>query len=343
MSQTESAPVAPEHELIIKLDTSKLEQVLAEHLVKLQELLKPKEETITTTISPVDEARKNFREWLTKSVTEAVSGIPTTYTFTRDLLVLPPAIEAGLLDFVQKITIPRGANEARVYKINVPAFSTLVDKTEAPEVSQTISTVTITLSERGARQVVSYREIEQSSVDLVTAIEDSFTRAAAVDLEKMIIDVLASDAGVTFDSSANPFIVNTLLQAKRLLIEQSKRMPRQGELILVLHPKQYFDLLTDSKILSTFEFGSPEPIRKGLIPEVLGVNVVVSDQVPANSAAGTYDALLFYRDAVALATSRDLMIEAFREPPKRVISLTASYVAGAKLIDNKWACKITTQ
>jgi len=335
----------PEQELTIKLDTSRLEQVLAEHLAKLQELLKPREETIATTISPVDEARKNFQEWLTKSVKEAVTGIPTTYTFSRDLLVLPPAIEAGLLDFVQKINVPRGANEARVYKINVPGFSTLVDKTEAPEVTQTISTVTITLTERGARQVVSYREIEQSSVDLVNAIEDAFARAAAVDLEKMIIDALAADAGITYDDTSGNFAVATLLAAKRQLIQQSKRMPRQGELVLVLHPKQYFDLLSDSKILSTAEFGGPEPIRRGLIPEVLGVHVVISDQVPVTTGAGgtTYDAFLFFRESAVLATSRDLMIEAFREPPKRVISLTASYVAGAKLLDPKWACKITTQ
>jgi hypothetical protein len=36
------------------------------------------------------------------------------------------------------------------------------------------------------------------------------------------------------------------------------------------------------------------------------------------------------------------MIEAFREPPKRAISLTASYIAGAKLIEPLYSLRVIT-
>jgi hypothetical protein len=40
--------------------------------------------------------------------------------------------------------------------------------------------------------------------------------------------------------------------------------------------------------------------------------------------------------------SRDFTVEAFREPPKRTITLTATYVAGAKLIEPKYALQVVT-
>jgi len=171
---------AVENETIVKLDVSELQKMLVElyerQFAELKELLRPKTETTTTVgASPNDQARASFIDWLTKVkneiATEAVTGIPTAFTYRRQVLLAPHRIGVGLRDYADVVRVREGENEARWYKIDVPSFSTLASRTDAPEVTQTISTVTASLIERGARQVVGYEDLEKSVVDLVAAIE----------------------------------------------------------------------------------------------------------------------------------------------------------------------------
>ena len=346
-------------EVVIKLDASDLEKTLAalieKQMAELKDILQPKPAPIASTES-VPNYRVEFKEWLEKvRGTEAVGGIPTTFTFSRELMIQPPFIQAGLRDFVRVVRIGRGETEARFFKINVPSFVPGTPKTPPPEASQTITTVTLTASERVAMQVIGDEEIERSVVDLIDGVERSLTLAAALDIEKTILNALDANTNVYYAGggddetdvlSSNTLTVQELIRAKRMLIEQSKRFPAR-DVVLVCHPKQYHDLLASSDLLKAADFGGAEPIRRGVIPEVLGINIVVSDQVSTGTGGGsppatTYRAHMFFAEAVGLAISRDLRIEAFREPPKRAVSLTASYVAGAGLIEPSWALKIVT-
>jgi N4-gp56 family major capsid protein len=356
----------PETEYVVKIDASDLQKALREFADELKTVLAPKTETkteVVTATAPSTSAREAFIDWLVKSVraegkaTEAVAGVPSTFTYSRDLVIVrDQGITAGLRQFAQVVKLSRGENRAQFYKINVPSFAALTPGVAPTEASQTITTVEATVSERGAMQVVRYDQIEQSVVDVVNGVEETLQIAAEIDLDRLILSELDTNTnkhiagGKSAENNlaaSDTLKLSELIAAKRRLIELSKRFPRPGELVLVCHPKQYFDLLSDAGILKALEFGSAEPVQKGILPQVLGINIIPTDLVTSGTTTGSpsvtyYRAHLFFPKAFGLAVSRDLTIEAFREPPKRTISLTATYVAGAKLIEPKYALQVVT-
>jgi len=353
----------PENEYVVKIDASDFQKALREFADELKSALAPKAEAkpeVVTATAPNTGAREAFIDWLLKSVnagkaTEAVAGVPSTFSYSRDLMIVrDQGITAGLRQFANVVHLKKGENRAQFYKINVPSFGALTPGVPPDEASQTITTVEATVSERGAMQVVRYDQIEQSVVDVVNGIEETLQIAAEIDLDRLILAELDTNtnshfannrSGVSDLTDTDTLRLSELLAAKRKLIEQSARFPRPGELVLVCHPKQYYDLLSDSGIIKALEFGSGEPVQKGILPQVLGINIIPTDLVTnATNASGVryYRAHLFYPRAFGLAVSRDLTVEAFREPPKRTISLTATYVAGAKLIEPKYALQVIT-
>jgi N4-gp56 family major capsid protein len=354
----------PETEYVVKIDASELQKALKEFADELKTALAPKTETkpeVVTATAPNANTREAFIDWLLKSVraegkaTEAVAGVPSTFAYSRDLIIVrDQGITAGLRQYAQVVNLRRGESKAQFYKINVPSFAALTPGTAPTEASQTITTVEATVSERGAMQVVRYDQIEQGAIDVVNGIEETLQIAAEIDLDKLILAELDTNtnkhiannrSGENNLTATDTLKVSELVAAKRKLIEQSARFPRPGELVLVCHPKQYHDLLSDSAILKAFEFGSGEPVQKGILPQVLGITVIPTDLVTNTTNSGGvryYRAHLFYPKAFGLAVSRDLTVEAFREPPKRTISLTATYVAGAKLIEPKYSLQVVT-
>jgi N4-gp56 family major capsid protein len=201
---------------------------------------------------------------------------------------------------------------------------------------------------------VRYDQIEQSVVDVVNGIEETLQIAAEIDLDKLILAELDTNTNKLIAGNKNAenslsdsdtLKLSELIAAKRKLIDNSKRFPRPGELVLVCHPKQYHDLLAEPGISQAMAFGSAEPVQKGVLPQVLGINIIPTDLVTSGTTSDGvtyYRAHLFFPKAFGLAVSRDFMVEAFREPPKRTISLTATYVAGAKLIEPKYALQVIT-
>jgi len=348
----------------VKIDASEFQKALKEFADELKSAMAPKTETkpeVVTATAPNAGAREAFIDWLRKSVmvegkaTEAVAGVPSTFSYSRDLIIVrDQGITAGLRQFANVVKLSRGENRAQFYKINVPAFAALTPGVAPTEASQTITTVEATVTERGAMQVVRYDQIEQGVVDVVNGVEEALQIAAEIDLDKLILAELDTNTNRHFANNrsgenaltaTDTLKVSELVAAKRKLIEQSGRFPRPGELVLVCHPKQYHDLLSDSAILNSLAFGSSDPVQKGLLPQVLGVTIIPTDLVTSATNASSvrfYRAHLFYPKAFGLAVSRDFTVEAFREPPKRTISLTATYVAGAKLIEPKYAIQVIT-
>ncbi|MEM4189576.1 MAG: phage capsid protein [Candidatus Caldarchaeum sp.] len=338
------------------------------HYEDLLKTLKQREPPVSVPAGEnIDAVYERFAAWLTgvkndakarESASEAVSGVPATFDYSRDLIHLPSSIRVGLRKYSNFVTVSRGANQARWFTVDMPTFNALTSKTAPTAVTHTITTVTATLSERGASQIIGYEEIEQSVIDLVKMIDTSFLEAAVRDEDKLILAELDTNTNVHYAggntaentlTASDKLTLAELITAKRKLIENAKYVPDVGDVVLVCSPKQYFDLLSDTGILKALEYGSDEPVKTGVVTKVLGIGeILVTDNVSTGSGSGTppvttYRAHLFIpRRAFGLAVGRDLLVEAFREPPKRAITITASYTAGAKLIDAKSAIKIVT-
>lgn len=367
MSETEKQEIIiqqPDYKTLLKelLDE---QRKYYEDLVKT---LKPREAVPAPPVTDsMDAVYERFAKWLTgvkndavarESAAEAVSGIPATFDYSRDIVHLPSSIKVGLRRYANLVTLPRGANQAKWFLIDMPQFGALTSKTAPTAVTHTITTVTASVSERGASQIIGYEEIEQSVVDLVRTIDASFVEAAVRDEDKLILAELNTNTyvhyagGKTAENSltaSDKLTLAELITAKRKLIDNAKYVPDVGDIVLVCSPKQYFDLLSDTGILKALEYGSDEPVKTGVITKVLGVGeILVTDNVPTGSGSGTppittYHAqLIIPRRSFGLAIGRELLVEAFREPPKRAITITASYVAGAKLLDAKSALQVVT-
>ena len=110
---------------------------------------------------------------------------------------------------------------------------------------------------------------------------------------------------------------------------------RPGDLTLVIHPKQYQDLLTSTQFTNATAWGSRDVIVSCRLTQYMGMNILVSTKAPTGaSSAGTttYHAFVFHRDAVALAYKRDLTLEQERDIAARALKIMATRRFGVEVL-----------
>ncbi|HZW58249.1 MAG TPA: hypothetical protein VFF30_18315 [Nitrososphaerales archaeon] len=270
------------------------------------------------------------------------------------MIVLPPDLPANLRRFVQVKEIPKGSKQVNFTTITTPAFASLTEDTAPSDVSQTISEISVTPSETGCKQRVSYQVMESATPDVVQAVERAFQAAALIDEDSTILtaldgatpaDTLYGDESVSGESS----ITSSMTFAAKRLASALREIQKKGysigpgDLVACLHPVQYDALLKDTAISQYLYFGSVGPIQQAVIPQVYGVDVVRSTKVPTGTGAGspaitTYHAQVFLKASAkgdpnglgvggtaALGISRDLMIETWRKIDERALYIVASH------------------
>jgi hypothetical protein len=290
--------------------------------------------------------------------------------WSPDMIVIPTDLPANLRRFVQVKEIPKGSKQVNFTTINTPAFASLTEDTSSGDVSQSISEISVGPTETGAKQRVSYITMESATPDVVQAVERSFQAAALIDEDAQILTALdgasASDAGTVYAGTATSEATLTssmtfagaLLAQAMTLIQQKGYALNPGDLVACVHAVQYDALLQDSHINQYLYFGSAGPIQQGVVPQVYGVDIVRSTKVPTGTGSGspvptTYHAQVFLKagykgnasgqgigGAVALAISRDLLIELWRRPDERDLWIVASHRIAAGILQPYAAARI---
>jgi len=150
--------------------------------------------------------------------------------------------------------------------------------------------------------------------------------------------------------AADIFSPDLIAKALKEIMEEGYGT-RPGSCVLVLHPKQYQALLTNSQFTNAATLGSPDVIRTGIISNYMGVDIVVSTKVPVTAATSldgvnpvvdVYHAFLMRKDAVALVPKRDLLVESEKDTQARVLKLTASHRFGCAVVFPSAVVKIQT-
>jgi N4-gp56 family major capsid protein len=113
---------------------------------------------------------------------------------------------------------------------------------------------------------------------------------------------------------------------------------------LVIHSKQQADLFKDANFISRDKLGDGAVIPRGVIGQVGGLNVFVSDRV--TTVAGTpnsYKSLLVKRNALGLLYKRRPIVETDRDILKRTQVVTTNVHYAVKRLNDKGVCVLQTQ
>jgi len=344
------------------LDTGHAKNTLTTSVVGVGEMEEKKDEKVI--VERLDPKPKTFGELcrqvgkrIAESVKlkarEAVTGTSDQpVTHAMPLFRIPAGAPLGLRAFGEVVALERGEKTATLPIINSITFSELTPGTEPTEATQTITFAEVTPTEYGAIQSFTYVDAERMTEDLGAVIARCFAEAAQLSSDDVILQELDSAAGATITpggkseselTADDKFTSDLILSAlTRLRNENVGFAP--GDLVLVLHPKQYEDLLKEDYVKTAMQFGTFDP-QTGVIARLFGVDIFVSPRVKTGTGSGvtTYHAVLFKKkDAFIMAISRDLLIETFRDVKARKVYVAGSHCIAAKAKWDKAIVKIVT-
>ncbi len=315
---------------------------------------------------------QSFSHALQEDITSTGATGALGQVWQPNMIVLPTDLPANLRRFVQVKEIGRGSKQVNFTSITTPAFASLTEDTAPTDVTQTITEISVTPAETGAKQRVSYITMESATPDVVQAVERAFQAAALIDEDNTILAALdgasASDAGTVFAGgvtseaslTSSDTMTGSLMANAMALIQEKGYSLNPGDLVCVMHPVQYQGLLADTHINQYLYFGSVGPIQQGVVPQVYGVDVVRSTKVPTGTGSGspvptTYHAQVFLKasakgdanglgvgGAVGLGISRDLMVETWRKIDERDLYIVASHRIAAGILQPNAAARILT-
>jgi len=297
---------------------------------------------------------KRIAESVKLKAREAVTGTSDQpLTHSMPLFRIPAGAPIGLRGFGEIVALERGEKTATLPIINSITFSELTPGQEPAEATQTITFVQVTPVEYGGIQSFTYVDAERMSEDLGAVIARCFAEAAQLSSDDLILNELDSSAGSTITpgdnaesdlTSEDTFNSDLILSALTKLRSENVGFA-PGDLVLVLHPKQYEDLLKEDYIKTAMQFGTFDP-KTGVVARLFGVDIFVSPRVKTGSGSGgitTYHAILFKkRDAFITAISRDLLIETFRDVKARKVYVAGSHCIAVKVKWDKAVVKIIT-
>ncbi|MEM2430124.1 MAG: hypothetical protein QW372_01835 [Nitrososphaerales archaeon] len=357
--------------LTINVDVSPLKEVFQQQMQILNEIkesVKPKPQPtvmiendeqkkimeLRKKYQRIAESLKNIRETVDSSAATSALG----QIWMPELLVLPSGVKANLRKYSEVVEIPKGQDRVHFTRITTPSFSALTEGVAPSDVTHIIDRVTAIPVERGARQTITYTVLESITGDIVEAIEKTFINAAVLDEDEVILSALdnVTPAAVIYGGDAtaeNQIDSNDKIdeddfsKALKEICEEGYEVA-PGDLVAVLHPKQYQDLLESPGIKAAMQYGTLSNLEEGVVARLYGIDILISTKVPIGSGSGTppittYHAFVFKKkESVGLGISRNLLIETEKKTDERRLYITATHRIAAAVKAPKSVVKIIT-
>lgn len=222
---------------------------------------------------------------------------------------------------------PGGPSEA----VRIPKFqfstaqiddvSNLID---APDDASEATLVLNMDQNKGFHFKIDYTEQDQANVQLGESILMQRTAALAAVVDQQVF-ICASGAATTLTGNLDKA---QLISAIELLNENNAP---QTDRVIVVNPDAYSDLLAVNDFVRADSIAGSVINRTGLIGEVLGLDVFMSNNIPA--AVG--DAIVMHRVALAMAMLRTIDVRVFDQPRHFSVGYTGRAIWGCTLIDDK--------
>ncbi len=145
----------------------------------------------------------------------------------------------------------------------------------------------------GCEGIVSYEDALLDNIDVVSRTALRISRAVAYSVDAAIYSVLEAaagnsvtiTAGYEWDSAtvANRDPIQNILDAKKELAIDNFD-PDNGNCYLCLSPKDYANLLGNSKVSNNPSFKAADVVANGVVASLLGCKIIVSNVVTADKA-----------------------------------------------------------
>jgi hypothetical protein len=239
-----------------------------------------------------------------------------------------------------------------------------------------INVLTTTLHESGAYYDAYYGDIEKIDSNMLDELNRVFAHAAINAEDTDLVHVLDSKTtadmvspggttrttfgeSTTGDVSQDGVILgNTNSEFKAHWVARGLtkyairgKEARPGEVILILGPKHYRDLLVELSTSQPLAFakGNSSAITTGMLEDYLGVKIVVvkhpGKQEGVTGSTNSFEAAYMIRPkrALALAPKRDILIETDKLIATRQLRLTGSHTYGVSALDPTEIVKFITK
>jgi hypothetical protein len=224
---------------------------------------------------------------------------------------------------------PGGPSES----IRIPTFQfstadidTVANLIDTPDAASE-STLLLNMDQaRGFHFQVLYTEQDQANVALGESILRQRAAALAAVVDQQVFGIITG-ATTTLSGAINKA---TLVSAIELL--NNNNAP-QTDRILVVQPTAYSELLNTDDFVRSDSIAGSERNRTGLVGEVLGLEVFLSNNLPTAAGAGSVDAYVAHRSSLAMAMLRTVDIRVFDQPRHFSVGYTGRATWGQTLID----------
>jgi N4-gp56 family major capsid protein len=235
--------------------------------------------------------------------------------------------------------------------IHIPEISNLSANDKVSRAAVTVqtpgaeSTKDITINKH---KEVSFLLEDLAEIQTSVQLRGIYTRRAgyaiaqAIDtdlINEAIADFTVIDA--TSTTNAQTLAEDDVLIAKTILDEND--CPADDRYIVVA-PQQYNELLAIPRFTQADTVGSGQPIHTGVIGQLHGFTVWMTQQIAASGSAtdATINNLAFHRDALALCMQMDPRVQANYIPEYLGWLVTADTVYGLNSLREQWGVVMVT-
>lgn len=221
---------------------------------------------------------------------------------------------------------PGGPSEAvRIPKfiIGTAAIDDVANLVDTPDDASESSLLLNLDKNRGFHFQVRYNEQDKANVSLGEALLRQRAAALAADIDQKVFDI-ASGATTTL----GPATIDRAQIVSAIELLNENNAP-QTDRVLVVNPDAYSDLLNITDFVRADSIAGATVNRTGLIGEVLGLEVFLSNNIPST----TGDAIVMHRVALAMAMLRSIDVRVFDQPRHFAVGYTGRAIWGQTVID----------
>lgn len=305
---------------------------------------------------------------LTEAITTS-GTIPGIQTDNEVVVLLDGKTALSVRGWGQFRAIPTGQNTERFYKITIPDAAAITESptTDITQSTHTLTSVDVTCSIRGWRQNIKRSQFEDFPAAFLNAIRESARIEAIRDEHRLILQTITGTSfalggstatapkafhidGTTGGAVTTPTLEGAAVELDEDGVSFAKRYLQQGhdptigpnDLVMFLAPRAFESLYTAANLLNYTQFGNPSVTRLGVLEQVYGVDLVITNELlVANNA---------YRNVVvrkgkawALCSQRDMNIQLQDIIKGQTTDVVWTHRIGVGQLDNKAYCIVSSQ